>query len=192
MSDSVPDMLLSIALGIALAAACGLRVFLPLFVTSVLAHFDIGSVGLREGFGWIGEWPALIALGVATIAELLAYFIPVLDHALDVIAVPLSTVAGTIVAMSTFVDLSPMLSWGLALIAGGGLAGLISTGTAATRVASTTSTASIGNPVVSTVETVGALALSLLAWFLPVLALGFVALLAWLVLRWLMRRRAHR
>jgi hypothetical protein len=173
---TVPDLLLSISLGIALAAATGLRVFLPLFLASVFAHFDVGGIGLREGFGWLSEWPAMLALGVATVLESLAYYIPFLDHLLDTIAVPLSAISGTVVAMSTFVDLPPLLSWGLALIAGGGLAGLISAGTAVTRAASTTTTAGFGNPIVATLETVGALLISLVAWFLPVVGLLLVAL----------------
>jgi hypothetical protein len=64
----------------------------------------------------------------------------------------------------------------LALIAGGGLAGLISAGTAVTRVTSTTTTAGLGNPIVATLETVGALLISLVAWFLPVVGLLLVAL----------------
>ncbi|MBL7944486.1 MAG: DUF4126 domain-containing protein [Flavobacteriales bacterium] len=184
-----PDTLLSIGVGIALAAACGLRVFLPLFVASLLAHFDLGGIGLRDGFGWMAEWPAMIALGVATVAELLAYYIPVVDHLLDMLAVPLSTVAGTLVAMSTFVDLPPLLSWGLALIAGGGLAGLVSTGTATARVASTVKTAGLANPVVATVETAGAFVLSLLAWFLPLVAFGLVILLLVALVRMGFRRR---
>ncbi len=185
---TLPDILLSVALGLGLAAACGLRVFLPLFVASLFAHFDVGGIGLREGFGWLSEWPAMIALGVATIAELLAYYIPFVDHALDVVAVPLSIAAGTLVAMSTFVDLPPMLSWGLAVIGGGGLAGLISAGTAATRVASTTTTTGLGNPVVATFETGGAVLLSVLAWFLPIAALAVVLFVAWRAMRWLGKR----
>ena len=60
---TVPDLLLSVSLGIALAAATGLRVFLPLFLASVFAHFDVGGIGLREGFGWLSDWPAMLALG---------------------------------------------------------------------------------------------------------------------------------
>lgn len=183
------NMLLSIGLGIGLAAACGLRVFLPLFIASLLAHFDLGDVGLRTGFGWLAEWPAMIALGVATVAELLAYYIPLVDHALDAVAVPLSTIAGTLVAMSSFVDVPPMLAWGLALIAGGGVAGLISAGTAATRLASTVKTGGLGNPVVATAETGGAIALSVIAWFLPFVALVLVLALVVVVVRWLLARK---
>jgi len=181
---------LSILLGISLAAACGLRVFLPLFITSLFSHFDIGGFGLREGFGWLGEWPALIALGIATLVELVSYYLPVIDHLLDVVAVPLASVAGSLVAMSMFVDLPPHLAWGLALIAGGGVAGLTSAGTAAARVTSTTTTAGIGNPLLATAESVGALLLSLLGWFLPLFAGGLVVLMLWWGIRALFRARS--
>lgn len=181
--EQLPDILLSMALGLGLAAATGLRVFLPLFLASVLAHFDVGGIGLRESMTWLSSWPAMIALGVATVVELVAYYVPVLDHFLDAIAVPLSTVAGTLVAMSAFVDLPPMLGWGLAIIAGGGIAGLVSAGTATTRLASTGTTGGLGNPVVATAETFGSLLLSLLAWFLPLLGLILVVLLLYGVVR---------
>lgn len=181
--ESAAHHLLPILLGISLAAACGLRVFLPLFITSLLTHFDVGAVGLRDGFGWMGEWPALVAFGVATVLELLAYFVPFLDHLLDTIAIPLATVAGTLAAASTFVDLPPLLTWSLALIAGGGIAGLISAGTATTRVASTTTTAGLGNPLLAMAETAGSLVLSVLAWFLPVVAAVLMVAVLWAVRR---------
>lgn len=179
----------SVLLGIGLAAACGLRVFLPLFIASVFSHFHVAGITLNEGFAWMGEWPAIIALGVATVVEMLAYYIPLLDHALDALAVPLSAVAGTTIALGTFVELPEYLAWGLALVGGGGLAGLISAGTAATRVVSTTTTAGLGNPVVATAETGGSLVLSLLAWFVPLLAVVLVVLVVIMVIRTLIRKR---
>jgi len=131
----------------------------------------------------------MIAFGIATCVELLSYYIPFVDHALDVIAVPLSSIAGTLVAMSAFMDMPSLFSCGLALIAGGGIAGLISTGTAATRVASTTTTAGLGNHMVSTAETVGAITLSLVAWFIPVLAILVVLGLIFLSVRILSKAR---
>jgi hypothetical protein len=189
--EHLADILLSIALGLGLAAATGLRVFLPLFLASVLAHFDVGGIGLRENMAWLSSWPAMVALGVATVLELVAYYVPVLDHFLDAIAVPLATVAGTLVAMSTFVDLPPMLGWGLAIIAGGGIAGLVSAGTATTRLASTGTTAGLGNPIVATAETAGSLVLSLLAWFLPLVGLALVILVLYGVFRLFKRSSAE-
>jgi len=70
--EHLADILLSIALGLGMAAATGLRVFLPLFLASVLAHFDLGGIGLREGMAWLSSWPAMVALAVATVLELVA------------------------------------------------------------------------------------------------------------------------
>ncbi len=178
----------SVMLGICLAAACGLRVFLPLFIASVLSYLHVGGVDLRWGFEWMSTLPAVIAFGAATLVEILGYYIPYVDHLLDVIAVPLASVAGTVVAASTMAHLPPLWTWSLALIAGGGLAGLIAGSTATTRVASTASTGGLGNHVVSTAETAGAAALSLLAWFLPIIAFVLLGLLLWWVLRWFKRQ----
>lgn len=177
------ELAVSIALGIGLAAACGFRVFLPLFVMSLLTHFNVGGVGAEAHFAWIGTLPSVIAFGVATLVEIFAYFIPFIDHLLDVVAVPLATVAGTLVAASSMMDLPPLLQWSVALIAGGGMAGLIKGAAAGTRIASTTSTAGFGNPLVALVETIGSLVLTLLSWFLPVLAIVVVGTLAWWVYR---------
>lgn len=189
MQDQL-SIALSIMLGIGLAAACGLRVFLPLFVASVFAHFNLGSIAGYEQAEWIGSWPTMIALGIATVVELLSYYIPFVDHALDVVAVPLSALAGTLVAISVFAEMPQLYAWGIALIAGGGAAGVISAATAATRVLSTGATAGLGNSVVSTAETGGAIGLSVLAFVLPVLA--FVLVLALLYVAWRVLRKVAR
>lgn len=183
--EGLPQLVLSLVLGVSLAAACGLRVFMPLLVTGLLAHFGLGGVVLREGLGWMGSTPALIAFGLATALEVAAYKVPLLDHLLDTLAVPLATVAGTLVAASAFVELPPLVAWSVALVAGGGVAGALSAGTATTRVASTTTTAGLGNPLFALVETVGSVLLSLLAWLVPLMALVMAISLVLLMRRWL-------
>lgn len=183
------EMFLSLALGVGLAAACGFRVFLPLFMISLLTHFDIGGLGLNEDLLWMGGLPAMVAFGVATLLELFAYYLPVVDHALDAIAVPLATLAGTLVVAGTLVDLPPLLHWSLALIAGGGVAGLVKGAAAGTRVASTATTAGLGNPVVATVETASSILFTFLSWFLPVLGLTLVLVLLWGLYRLVFKRK---
>jgi hypothetical protein len=186
--SSLLPLAASVLLGICLAAACGFRVFLPLFIASLLSYLHVGGVDLRWGFEWMSTLPAVIAFGAATLVEILGYYIPYVDHLLDVIAVPLASIAGTVVAASTMAHLPPLWTWSLALIAGGGLAGLIAGSTATTRLASTATTGGLGNHAVSTAETAGAAALSLLAWFLPIIAFVLLALSLWWVLRWFKRR----
>ncbi len=158
--------LLGICLGIGLSAACGFRVFVPLLVMN-LASLS-GHLHLAHGVEWIGSHPATIAFSVATALEIGGYYIPWVDHLLDTVATPVAVIAGTLVTASVVTDMSPFLKWTLAAIAGGGAAGLVQGGTVLVRGASTATTGGFGNPVVATLELLGALMTSLLALVAPI------------------------
>jgi Kef-type K+ transport system membrane component KefB len=175
------ETIISICLGVGLAASVGFRVFLPLFALSLASYFDVWQ--LNESWQWIGGTPALIILGVATFVEIFAYFIPYVDNLLDSISVPLAAFAGTAVMMSTVADLSPVVTWALAIIAGGGTAAAISGSSSTTRLASTVTTAGIANPIVSAVETFTATIMSIISIFIPVLAIILVAIILLIVFR---------
>lgn len=175
------ELPLSVVLGIGLAAATGFRVFLPMLVASAAAYF--GHLPLSNSFAWLGTGPALMMLSVATLVEILAYYIPGLDNLLDTLATPAALVAGTIVSAAVMTDVSPMLKWTAAIIAGGGVAGLTQGATAIVRANSTVFTGGIGNFVISTAELIGALVVSLLALAAPLAALALVILFLWLMLR---------
>jgi Domain of unknown function (DUF4126) len=175
------ELPLSVVLGIGLAAATGFRVFLPMLVASAAAYF--GHLPLSDSFAWLGTGPALMMLSVATLVEILAYYIPGLDNLLDTLATPAALVAGTVVSAAVMTDVTPMVKWTAAIIAGGGVAGLTQGATAILRANSTVFTGGIGNFVISTAELVGALLVSLLALAAPLAALAVVILFLWLMLR---------
>jgi hypothetical protein len=190
------EALVAICAGVALAAACGFRVFLPLLAMSVGA----ATHALKPGAGmeWVGSPTALIVLGVASALEVAAYYIPVVDHFLDTIASPAAVVAGTVAAgaLLPFGDqIHPAVKWAAALIAGGGAAGVIQAGTVTTRAVSGATTGTLGNPVVATIENVFSVVLSILAIVVPILAAVVVAIVfVWVartIGRW-RRRRAGR
>jgi hypothetical protein len=166
------DTLLAISLGIGLSAACGFRVFVPLLVMSVASF--AGHLTLAPGFQWIGTYPALITFSVATIAEIGGYYIPWVDHLLDTMATPAAIVAGTVVTAAMVSHMSPMLKWTLAAIAGGGAAGLIQGTTVVARGVSTATTGGLGNPFFATIELGGALFTSVLALLAPLLTVGLI------------------
>jgi hypothetical protein len=122
-------------------------------------------------------------LSVATLVEILAYYIPGLDNLLDTLATPAALVAGTVVSAAVMTDVPPMVKWTAAIIAGGGVAGLTQGATAIVRANSTVLTGGIGNFVISTAELVGALLVSLLALAEPLAALAVVILFLWLMMR---------
>ncbi|ROH96933.1 MULTISPECIES: DUF4126 domain-containing protein [Chryseobacterium] len=173
MLDNVPyfSYIISAFIGIGLAAATGFRVFLPMFIVSLASYFN--WIPMNEHFEWLAGLPTLITTGIATIIEILAYYIPFVDHLLDTVSIPMATVAGSILFASQFADLGTFPQWALALIAGGGTAATISSGFAGIRAASTATTGGLGNSMVGTTETAGAGIMSVLAMAAPVIAAIF-------------------
>lgn len=172
------ESIVSVLLGISLAAAVGFRIFIPLLVMSIASIG--GFLSLSSGFEWIGTFPALIVFTAAAVIELGAYFIPFLDNLLDTIAGPTAVLAGTIVMASSIVEMDPLYKWTLAIIAGGGAAGLIQSLTTFTRGASTLTTAGLANPFVAFTETAASVGISSLSILFPT-AVGIlvIILLVW-------------
>lgn len=76
----------------------------------------------------------------------------------------------------------PLLRWSLAIIAGGGAAGLVQASTVALRGLSLTTTGGLANPFFSLLETLGAAGLSLFAILIPIVTLALVVVLILFVL----------
>lgn len=163
------ENLLGVLVGIGLSAACGFRVFVPMLALSIAAL--TGFFPLGSSFAWLGTWPALIAFACATLLEIGAYYIPWLDNLLDSIMTPLAIAAGITMTAALGDDLHPLLKWSLAVIAGGGISGLIQSGTVALRAGSTATTGGLANPIVSTLELMGSVLMVILALLIPVLAI---------------------
>ncbi len=183
------EYLLYVLLGIGLAAACGFRVFVPFLAISIAAM--TGQLRLAPDFAWLGSWPALIVFGVATIAEIVAYYVPWLDHVLDIAATPAAIVAGIIVTASVITGMCPVLRWALAAIAGGGVAAAVQLATVALRRASTYATAGLAHPLAATAETGGSVGMSALSLLVPVVAGVLALLLILIAARWFSRRRTR-
>jgi hypothetical protein len=180
--STVLNILLSLALGIGLSAAAGFRVFVPFLIMSTAAL--TGHLGLSESWSWVGTYPALLVFAIASVVEIAAYYIPWLDNALDIITTPAAVAAGIVLTSAAITDMSPLLTWTLAIIAGGGTAALVQTGTVLVRGLSSITTLGLGNFTVATGELVGSIITSILAVVMPLLALILVLML----LIWIIRR----
>ncbi len=181
------DLALSVALGVALAASTGFRVFLPMLIAGGAAY--TGYLPVDESFSWLGTPLALTMLGVAALVEIVAYYVPGIDNLLDTLSAPAALVAGTVLSAAVMTDLPPMVKWTAAIVAGGGAAGLTHGLTSLLRAKSTIFTGGIGNSAVATAELGGAFVLPLLALVAPLIALGIILLLLWTAIRVLRRLR---
>ena len=164
----MPETYLAILIGIGLSAACGFRVFIPLLVISLASAS--GHLNISEEFSWISSNPAITALAVAALFEVSSYFIPFVDNLMDTIAAPAAVLAGSVATASMITDLSPFMKWSLAIIAGGGTAGIVQSTTMIARSSSSIFTAGMANPVISFVEACASLSMSILAIVFPVIA----------------------
>lgn len=183
----IVEIIMSICLGVGLAAAVGFRVFLPLLVVSISAYFDV--IPLQESWQWAGSITAIITLSIATCIEIFGYYIPWVDNILDTIAVPLATVAGTAIMLATMADIDPIITWSLAIIAGGGTAAAIKGNTSAVRLTSTATTGGVANPVVATLETGTSTVMSFLSIFIAPLAFILVLVFFYLIYKFYKKLR---
>lgn len=168
------ELIASACIGIGLAAACGARVFLPLFVLSVASYFGLATP--TESFAFVASPWAVAALGLACVLELGAYYVPMIDHAVDAAGAPAAALAGTLAMASNLHDAQPLVTWGSAIIAGGGVALAVRSVTSATRAASTVSTGALANSVLATIENVLTACIAVLSILLPIFAGAIVVI----------------
>ncbi|HBH12835.1 MAG: Uncharacterized protein XD91_1402 [Clostridiales bacterium 38_11] len=179
------ELTLNILIGIGLAATCGFRIFIPLLVMGMANK--VGYLELSQGFAWIGSYPALVIFGIATVVEIAAYFIPFVDNLLNTISVPFSIVAGIVVTAAVITDISPILKWTLAIIAGGGAASVTSLISNGAHNTSTFFSAGIANPIVSVGETVISVIIAVLSILVPIVVVILIIIMMVLVYRMIRR-----
>lgn len=175
--DGIGDFgpLSALMAGISLSAAAGLRVFLPVLALGLASR--LGLLELGEEFAWLASDPVLMAVGLAALLEVGAYYVPVVDNLLDTLATPAAIGGGTVIVASLLPEMNGLVQWGTAALLGGGAAGIVQGTTVLARGVSTASTGGLANPLIATSETGGSLLAILLALLIP-LVFGVLVLLA--------------
>jgi uncharacterized membrane protein len=181
---------LSAAFG--LSGSAGLNAYIPLLLVALAARFPMSDplVKLQAPYDLIGSWWAIGLLAVLLVVEMVADKIPAVDTVNDGINTIVRPAAGAILfagSANVITDIHPILALGAGLLVAGGVH---ATKTAARPVVTVT-TAGVGNPIVSIIEDVVALVVSLLAIVLPIIAAllmgAFIIMVIILIRRW--RRR---
>lgn len=188
-------IILSLFLGTTLAAAAGLRAFLPLFLLGVLERAQLlAPFSLGENFQWLTTDVAILTLGIATVVEVTADKIPAVDSGLDTVMTFIRPGAGALSVFAVVSSQDPLLAYISGFVLAGGATLPVHLGKGTIRLGSHLATAGFGTPVISAAEdaaSVGAVTLSIV---LPLLAVLFglfsLALVFWLFAKVRQRRLA--
>jgi hypothetical protein len=192
MDAPLTNLILPAFLGLGIAAASGLRTFLPITMLAFAAHFGLFGATLNPHVAWLASTPLLIGLSVATVAELAADKIPGVDHILSAVGTVTRPLAAWIAAGAVFAHLDPGTAALAGLIIGVPTALTVHGAQTATRVVSTATTLGLGNPVVSLMEDAASAILAALAIAAPIVAAVLAAALVfglWRLGRLLRRRK---
>ena len=174
----VVQILLSLSLGLGLAAACGFRVFIPPLMMGVGSRLNLYK--LEGSFVWVDDTWAIAIFAVATLLEIGGYFIPWIDNLLDTVATPAAILGGIFVTSASLEgELDPSAQWTLSVIAGGSVSGVIQLGTVATRAISTGTTGGLANPIISLLEAVASILCILISLFLVAIIPIVIIFLIW-------------
>lgn len=181
------ELITAICLGIGLSASCGFRVFIPMLIASIAAR--TGFLPVSESFEWLASGTAIACFSAATLSEIIAYYIPFVDNLLDTISTPLAIGAGTLLTASVLPVEEELWRWVLGFIIGGGAASVFQGATSLSRLGSSSLTAGIGNPLVSSGENVAAIGLPIFAIAFPVFIGIFVVIVLVYLVRKIFRRK---
>ena len=184
------NIAIALLLGLGLSASTGLNTFLPLLLLAGAARFHVAGISVGDRFEWLTSDVAIIVLIVACIAEIIADKVPAVDHFLDSIGTFVRPVAGFVATASVLTGVDPVVAAVLGLIVGAPASLGMHTLKAGTRVASSATTFGCANPVISLIEDVISVLLSLLAIFAPLVVPIALALLVFVLWRAFRRVRA--
>lgn len=178
-----------IAAAFGLSTSAGLNAYIPLLLVALAARFPTNSplLNLSEPYDVMGNSWVILVLAILLIIEMTVDKIPAVDSVNDVIQTLIRPVAGAVLFAANaqvITDLSPII----AIIAGLILAGSVHGTKGLIRPAVTATTAGTGNWLVSIIEDVIAVVVSVLSIIIAPLAVALFLILAYVIFRWYRRR----
>ncbi len=170
--------------GLGLSAAAGLNAWIPLLVVGVLGRFT-NLVTLPASSRWLENGWVLALGGMLLVVEMVLDKVPLVDHANDLAQTLVRpAVGGAVFAATAAAERADASTWmhdhqWVGWVLGIAVAGLVHAGKATARPVVNVSTVGAGTPLVSAVEDVASLGMSLVAVFFPVLVVVVLLGLGW-------------
>jgi Domain of unknown function (DUF4126) len=189
--------------GVGLATSAGLNAYIPLLVVALLGRYT-NLVTLPPAWHWLSNGWVIGILALLLAIEFVADKVPVVDHVNDAVQTFVRPTAGGLAFGAASGSQTVMVkdpgqffsSHQWVPIALGVLISLtVHTAKASARPVVNATTVGFGTPIVSSLEDLGSVGLSLIAIVLPILVLVILVLMVvgfWSLMRRRRRRRAER
>ena len=179
----------SLITGISLSSAVGLRAYLPLMFLSIFAN--AGTIQLHKSYAFLMTNEALAIIVILTVLEIVADFIPVLDHLVNATHTIIRPLVATMIMGALLYSLPIPAGLLVGLMVGGCISVAVHLVKSGVRAVVTTATFGLGNTFLSFGENIVSAFLSLLAIISPYIVI-FITIAFLLTIgllgRWLLRR----
>jgi hypothetical protein len=182
--------------GFGLASAAGLNAYIPLLSMGLLDRYT-NLVNLPSGWAWLSNGWVIAIVAVLLAIEIVADKIPALDSINDTVQTLVRPTSGGIVfgsgtaaqtaAVTDPGEFAHTGQW-IPVVIGVVTALVVHLTKTTVRPAANVATAGVAAPVLSTVEDITSLSLTVVAILLPALVLILVIAMIWAAV-WLLRRR---
>ena len=170
------SLISSLFLAFGLSAACGFRIFIPPLTFGLLNKADLVQLG--ESWNWMGSDWVITVLTLAALFEIIGNSVPWFDNLLDVLATPTAIIAGTSLSAISLSEIDPGLKWILSVISGVLITGGFQLSTVSLRGFSSILSGGLINPIISFIEDLISLGISISIILFPLFGIFIVVLIA--------------
>lgn len=186
--------------GTGLALSAGLNAYIPLLALGLLGRYS-ALVELPASWLWLTDPWVLVVLGVLFVVEIVADKLPAVDHINDILQTVVRPTSGGLVFVAGSGAQTPAITdpgafftspGALPVVLGVVLALAAHLVKATARPVVNLTTAGAGAPVMSVVEDISSVTLSVLALLVPVFVIVFVVALVAVAVTAVRQRRRHR
>lgn len=173
-------------MGLGLSAASGFRIFIPFMMLSILPLSGIDISASGPAF-FSTDIYAIIFL-ILSVTEVILYYNPWMDNMLDLISTPVSIFSGIMLSYLALSGAEFYLRLIISVVLGGGISLNIQLLTVKARSLTSIFKKGNGNKIVSTIENISSLLISILSLIYPILSVLTLAIIIFLIYKFIIKK----
>ncbi|MBK7446799.1 MAG: DUF4126 domain-containing protein [Ignavibacteria bacterium] len=180
------DLYLKILIGLGLSAASGFRLFVPFAILSIFSISGIYNI-TSTPFIFSSDLFLIIFI-ILSVSEVLLFYNPWIDNMLDLISTPASIFSGIILTYFVLYDTEIYLRLLISVILGGLVSLNVQLLTVKARSSTSIFSKGNGNQIVSTIENISSIFISILVLKFPLAGIFVSAIIIYLIYTFIIKK----